>query len=663
MQNKRKNIKQRIAATSWSGIAFVVAGLFALLLASCAKMGQPDGGWYDETPPRIVGTTPQDKAVGVKSKKITIYFDEFIQVDNPTEKVVVSPPQMEAPEIKGAGKRIVVELKDSLKESTTYTVDFSDAISDNNEGNPLGNYTYSFSTSDHIDTLEVSGNVVNAEDLEPVKGILVGLYALGDSGQTKDPFLSKPMLRVSRTDSRGRFIVRGIAPGRYRVVALQDADGNYFFSQKSEMLAFSNDVIEPRFTDAVRQDTVWRDSLHIDSIRSVGYTRFLPDDIVLRAFTERQTDRYFLKAERTDPRMFTLFFSGGDAKLPEVKGINFNSNGAFLMENTENKDTVRFWLRDTLLVNQDTLRMQLTYMATDTLGNLVTTIDTLDVLSKTPYAKRLKDKARAYDEWKKTQEKAKKRGCDYQETMPAELLEPKYSVKSQPDPDQNIIVDMPVPLASVDTSKIHLYAKHDTLWYRSKFIFREKKAIPRRYEVIGEWRPDVEYSFEVDSAAFVDIYGNVCAAYKQGLKVKSEDEYGTLLMTINGSDSVPRMAQLLDTGDRVVKTVKVENGNAEFFYITPGTYYMRMFCDVNGNGIWDTGDYSAGLQAEQTFYYPEKIECKAKWDITLSWSPEARDAAHQKPYAITKQKADKDKTVKHRNAERAKKMGIQYIPK
>ena len=384
---------------------------------------------------------------------------------------------------------------------------------------------------------------------------------------------------------------------------------------------------------------------------------------MLRAFTERQTDRYFLKAERTDPRMFTLFFSGGDAKLPEVKGINFNSNGAFLMENTENKDTVRFWLRDTLLVNQDTLRMQLTYMATDTLGNLVTTIDTLDVLSKTPYAKRLKDKARAYDEWKKTQEKAKKRGRDYQETMPAELLEPKYSVKSQPDPDQNIIVDMPVPLASVDTSKIHLYAKHDTLWYRSKFIFREKKAIPRRYEVIGEWRPDVEYSFEVDSAAFVDIYGNVCAAYKQGLKVKSEDEYGTLLMTINGSDSVPRMAQLLDTGDRVVKTVKVENGNAEFFYITPGTYYMRMFCDVNGNGIWDTGDYSAGLQAEQTFYYPEKIECKAKWDITLSWSPEARDAAHQKPYAITKQKADKDKTVKHRNAERAKKMGIQYIPK
>ncbi len=657
-----RNIKQYISnrfERILPCLPLVVAVAWALLLASCAKMGQPDGGWYDETPPRIVGCSPQEKSVGVKSKKITIFFDEFIQVDNPTEKVVVSPPQLEAPEINGAGKKIVVELKDSLKENTTYTVDFSDAISDNNEGNPLGNYTYSFSTSDHIDTLEVSGNVVNAENLEPVKGILVGLYSLEDS-VAGDPFLLKPMLRVSRTDSRGRFVVKGIAPGRYRVVALQDADGNYCFSQKSEMIAFNNDVIEPRFTDAQRQDTVWRDSLHIDSIRTTGYTRFLPDDIVLRAFTERQTDRYFLKSERVDPRVFTLFFSGGDKSLPEITGINFNADGAFLVESSENNDTVRYWLRDTALVNQDTLLMRVAYMATDTLGKLVDTTDTLQILAKTPYEKRMKEKARKYEEWKKAQEKAKKRGRQYEEMMPAELLEPKYNVKSQPDPDQNIFVDMPAPLARIDTSKIHLYSKHDTLWYRSKFVFRPVKAVPRRYEIAGEWRPNVEYSFEVDSAAFVDIYGSVCAAYKQGLKIKSEDEYGTLLMTINLADSVPLVAQLLDASDKPVKTVKVENGNAEFFYVTPATYYLRMFRDVNGNGIWDTGDYAAGRQAEETFYYPDKIDCKAKWDITLSWNPTARDAAHQKPYAITKQKAEKDKTIKHRNAERARKLGIPY---
>lgn len=123
-------------------LPFYLAVFF--LLASCARMGQPDGGWFDETPPKVVGASPADGAVNVKEKKIDIYFDEFIKVDNPTEKVVVSPPQLEVPEIKGAGKRIHISLVDSLKPNTTYTIDFSDAISDNNEGNPMGNYTYSF---------------------------------------------------------------------------------------------------------------------------------------------------------------------------------------------------------------------------------------------------------------------------------------------------------------------------------------------------------------------------------------------------------------------------------------------------------------------------------------------------------------------------------------
>ena len=131
--------------------------LTLVVLSGCARMGQPDGGWYDETPPRVVGAMPADMATGVDSRHITIYFDEFIKIDNPTENVVVSPPQLEVPEIKGAGKRIIVQLNDSLQPNTTYTIDFSDAISDNNEGNPMGNYTFSFSTGKNIDTLQVSG--------------------------------------------------------------------------------------------------------------------------------------------------------------------------------------------------------------------------------------------------------------------------------------------------------------------------------------------------------------------------------------------------------------------------------------------------------------------------------------------------------------------------
>lgn len=96
-------------------------------------MGRPDGGPFDETPPRFIGSTPAAGAVNTKKSKIVLDFDEFIKLENTSEKVVVSPPQLQQPEIKPGGKRITVNLLDSLKPNTTYTIDFSDAIVDNNE--------------------------------------------------------------------------------------------------------------------------------------------------------------------------------------------------------------------------------------------------------------------------------------------------------------------------------------------------------------------------------------------------------------------------------------------------------------------------------------------------------------------------------------------------
>lgn len=632
--------------------------LFAVLaiVCSCAKMGQPDGGWYDETPPAIVRTSPADQGVNIKAKKINIYFNEYIQVDNPTEKVVISPPQIEQAEIKPSGKKIEVELKDSLKPNTTYTIDFSDAISDNNENNPLGNYTFTFSTGDHIDTMQVAGYVLNAENLEPIKGILVGLYNnLSDTIFTKEP-----MLRVSRTDSRGHFVIKGVAPGDYRIYALQDADNNYYFNQKSEQLAFTHDIITPTFKPDIRQDTLWRDSLHIDSIARVPYTHFLPDDIVLRAFTEVQTDRYLIKSERNEPDHFTLFFSYGDSLLPQIRGLNFNEQDAFITELSEKRDTITYWLRDTMLVNQDTLRMELKYMATDTLGVLRLQTDTMDILSKQPYEKRMKQKQDKYEEWKKKQERAKKRDKPYETEMPAELLEPKYNVASEPNPDQNITIEMPAPLAKVDTSCVHLYSKYDTLWYRSPFVLRPKEGVNRTYELLGEWRPGIEYSLEIDTMAFTDIYGKTTAPFKQGFKVKTEDSYATLMFDITGMADTTVVVQLLNTSDAMVKETSTTNGRAEFYYIKPGTYYARMYVDSNKNGKWDTGDYAADRQAETTYYYPEKIECKEKWDLTLTWNPMSRSLDRQKPLEITKQKPEKEKTIKRRNQERASKLGIPY---
>lgn len=648
-----------------------IVSAFALAIVSCARMGNPDGGWYDETPPRVIATTPKDGGTGVDSKRVSIYFDEFVKIDNPTENVIVSPPQLEMPDIKSAGKKIVVNLKDSLKANTTYTIDFSDAISDNNEGNPLGNYTYSFSTGDHIDTMEVSGNVVSADNLEPVQGILVGLYSnLADSAFTKTP-----LLRVARTDSRGHFIIRGIAPGSYHVYALQDQDGNYMYSQKAEMMAFDKTVITPSVFDDIRQDTIWKDSLHIADIKRVGYKHYMPDNICLRAFTQKLTDRYFIKTERKEADNFSLYFSYGSNQLPVIKGLNFDATNAFITEPTQMGDTITYWLKDTTLVNQDTLNIELNYLMTDSLGNLVSHTDTLDILSKQPYKRRMKEMQDKYEKWKKKQEKAKKREEAYDTIMPRETIEMKIDAPSQIAPDRNILISFPKPLASVDTSKIHLYSEHDSLWYIAPFEIVERRdtgevnqfpmldSVKRNFILRAAWRPNIEYSLEIDSAAFVDIYGIANAETKNGFKVHSLDDYSTIIVTLQGMEGKQCVVQLLNSTDTPVKEVKTSDGTAEFFYVDPDEYYMRMYVDENGNGKWDTGNYADGLQPEEVYYYPESIKCRAKWDVAKTWNPTALPLDRQKPAKIKKQKTEKKKQViKNRNAERARKMGLTYIP-
>ena len=629
----------------------------ACVVVGCARMGQPDGGWYDDDPPVVIGSDPADQSTNVKAKKISIYFDEFIKLEDATSKVTVSPPQLEMPEINATGKKIVVELQDSLKENTTYTIDFSDAISDNNEGNPLGNYTYSFSTGDQIDTLEVSGYVLDASNLEPVKGIKVGLYNdLADSA-----FKTKPMLRVSQTDSRGHFVIKGVAPGTYRAYALNDVDGDFRFSQKAEMVGFNHDTFEPTFKPDTRTDTIWRDSLHIDALKKVPYTHFLPDDITLLAFTQLQTDRFLLKTERNEPEKFSMFFSYGHPELPVIKGLNFDADSAFVVETGEKQDTIHYWLRDTTLINQDTLRMEISYMITDTLGNLVSHTDTLEALAKVPYEKRMKEKAKAFEKWQKEQEKKKKHDEKYDSIYPVEVLKPNYQVPSSMDPDKKIEIEMPIPLQRCDTAGVHLYSMIDSVWYEAPFTFRPVEYQLRKYEILAEWRPNIEYSLEIDSAAFEDIHGLVSGAFKQGIKVKSLDEYSTLTLNISGiADSLPLRVQLLNNSGGKVKEVVAHKNVVRFDYVTPGKYYVSAFVDANNNGLWDTGNYNEDLQAEAVYYYSRMIECKEKWDVTQSWDLTSVPRFRQKPQEIVKQKPEAQKKQQNRNAQRASDLGITY---
>ena len=629
-----------------------------MMIAGCARMGQPDGGWYDDRPPQIIATTPADNGTGVKEKKVVICFDEYIKVEDATNNVVVSPPQLEMPEIKGAGKKIVVELKDSLKENTTYTIDFSDAITDNNEGNPLGNYTFTFSTGAQVDTMEVSGTILDASNLEPVKGIMVGLYAdLEDSA-----FYTKPLLRVARTDSRGRFIIRGVAKGKYRAYALQDMDGDYKYSQKGEMIAFSDRIIEPTCGPDTRQDTIWRDSLRIDTIIRRGFTHFYPDDVVLRAFTVPLTDRYMIKNQRQEPERMDFFFSYGSDSLPKMRGLNFDADSAFIVDASIKKDTITYWLKDTALVNRDSLEIEYSYHITDTLGQLVLQTDTLLMVPKISYEKRMKMHEKELEKWQKQQDKFKKKGERYDSVWTPKPLDIRVTAPSSLTPESYLYFTMPAPLARCDTSKIHLQAKVDTLWVPQKFDWQPRPQSILSYRLEAVWTPGTEYQLEIDSAAFESIYGIVNDKMKSTLKCKSEEEFGSLVVKIGGlPDSTTAIVQLLGKQDGVVKEARTQDdGSAEFYWLSEGKFYLRAFIDRNGNGIWDSGDFYKALQPEEMFYLPKVIEIKANWDITTEWNLNQARLDRQKPLEITKQKPEKEKQLKNRNKTRAEQLGIPF---
>ena len=629
-----------------------------MMIAGCARMGQPDGGWYDDRPPQIIATTPADNGTGVKEKKVVICFDEYIKVEDATNNVVVSPPQLEMPEIKGAGKKIVVELKDSLKENTTYTIDSSDAITDNNEGNPLGNYTFTFSTGAEVDTMEVSGTILDASNLEPVKGIMVGLYAdLEDSA-----FYTKPLLRVARTDSRGRFIIRGVAKGKYRAYALQDMDGDYKYSQKGEMIAFSDRIIEPTCGPDTRQDTIWRDSLRIDTIIRRGFTHFYPDDVVMRAFTVPLTDRYMIKNQRQEPDRLEFFFSYGSDSLPKLRGLNFDADSAFIVDANIKKDTITYWIKDTALVNRDSLEIEYSYHITDTLGQLVPQTDTLLMVPKLSYEKRMKMHEKELEKWQKQQDKLKKKGERYDSVWLPKPLDIRVTAPSSLTPESYLYFTMPAPLARCDTSMIHLQAKVDTLWVPQKFDWQPRPQSILSYRLEAVWTPGTEYQLEVDSAAFESIYGIVNDKMKSSLKCKSEEEFGSLVVKIAGlPDSTTAIVQLLDKQDGVVKEARTQDdGSAEFYWLSEGKFYLRAFIDRNGNGIWDPGDFYKALQPEEMYYLPKVIEIKANWDITTEWNLTQARLDRQKPLEITKQKPEKEKQLKNRNKTRAEQLGIPF---
>ena len=632
---------------------FAISLLLVLAMVACASIGTPDGGPYDEDPPVLLKATPVLNATGVKVPKISLEFDENVTLQNAFENVVVSPPQLQMPEIKYSGKKVTVELFDTLKDNTTYSIDFGNAIVDNNEGNPYENFAYVFSTGEAVDTLAVSGTVLNAENLEPVKGVVVGLHSCVDDSA----FVKLPFERVSRTDSRGRFTIKGIAPGKYRVYALSDANQNFLFDQKSEAVAWIPTTIEPHTAPAIRPDTIWRDSITIDTIRYINYTRFMPDDIVLRLFKENFASQYLVKHTRDPHNKLTLFFAAPNEELPLLEGVDFDIADAYVLEKSVKMDTLVYWFKDSLLYRNDTLALKLSYRAFDVSGDSVDRVDTLFVSSKRRWETVLKQQQKKYEDEVKNFMRQAKKSPDYDESNPpvyvprTKVLPMRFSGSSSMDIDAVCKFTFDEPVVSIDTAAITVSLKVDTLCVPVDMVFRQDTTNIRKYDIFAEWRPEQTYMVTADSAAFKGLYGGVSEKFSREMTFKSLDDYAVLYVNVAGVGD-NGILQLLDAHENVVMEKRTSKGSCVFYFVKPGKYYMRLIFDSNGNGKWDTGDFEKGIQPEHVSYYHHVLDLRALFEYTQGDWDIGAPLNEQKPLEITKQKPDKERRKMNRNATR-----------
>ncbi len=348
------------------------------LLAGCANIGNPSGGPRDEDPPRLVSANPPPGSLGVNRTKMVLQFDELVNVKDAFSKVVVSPTSRSVPRVSSLGRKVTVEF-DSLAPNTTYTVDFADAIEDNNEANALQGFTYTFSTGQTLDSLRISGRVLGARDLEPAQGMLVGVHAnLADSA-----FTTERLLRVAKTDDRGQFTIRGLAPGQYRVFALDDKDNDYRYANQEEDIAFYDMVVSPTTEPAVANDTVY-DKLTgtPDTVIQRPRTRFLPNDVILYRFNSEKRPQYLTKYERLDSTRVFMKFNTRAESLPCISILGYPKGTTLgALEASEKLDSLVYWLRPEL-VRDDSLTIAARYMRTDSTGQLREFSDTLKFFTK-----------------------------------------------------------------------------------------------------------------------------------------------------------------------------------------------------------------------------------------------------------------------------------------
>lgn len=638
----------------------LIFAAIALLAVACASIGNPSGGARDEQPPRFVRANPAPNSsdVPVTTDKVTLDFDELVNVPDASQKVVVSPPSKSVPRVAAQGHRVTVTFQDSLLPNTTYTIDFADAIEDNNESNPLVNFSYTFSTGPTVDSLRIAGRVLSARAMEPMQGKIVGVHRVPEPADSlqetimpefeglpelSDTLADKSRLplifhkmfdRVARTDDRGRFSVEGLAPGRYRVYALDDTNSDYLFSSPDEEMAFYETVVTPSTESAIASDTIFNTKLGtVDSVVSRQRTIYLPNDILLRSFLTSRKQQFVSSYARQDSTRINLTFNAPNRPLPTFSLVGEEMPGSdwYTMERSQGADTISLWIRNPRIISTDTLRLAVGYLKLDSLNRYVATSDTLRLTTDRPR----KSKAKKDD-------KKKKKDTAQADSVapPVPLMQFNLLGGSSLDVDCPLLIQTDSPLARLDTALFRIEELRDTVWTATEPVQLINDSInPRIYRIERPWKYDTKYRLSADTLAMENIYGLSTAPFSQEFSTKAEKEYCSLILNVaDWPAGLPAFVELLNQSDEPTRRMPLENGRVRFNNLTPGKFYFRIVADLNGNGVWDSGDILAERQPEPSFYYPKSISVKQNWNKEETWNVFDTPADTMKPSALLKNK-------------------------